>query len=108
MSRAYNDGTGDVLNVEPVTCRLLSIDAWRDDDGGWTWNNWHSLARVPVAWCDLSARRLLWTLREHGYLSASSAGRVAIEDDGHNIVIKDRGNGEPLYALEYGSCGVQS
>lgn len=107
MSATYTDGTGDTLTAEPVSIRLLSIDSWRDECG-WTWNNWHSLARVPATWADLPVRKLLWTLREHGYLAASSAGRVAIEDDGYNVVIKARGTGEPLYALEYGALSVQS
>lgn len=83
--------------------RILSIDAWRDD-GGWTWNNWFKAGTCPLSLCDLKPRALLKALREeYGILSAASAGKVSVEDDGYNIVIKQRSNDMPLYALEYGA-----
>lgn len=83
--------------------RVLSIDAWRECDGGWTWNNWHKIGEVDAALCDATPRQLFRALRDAGYLSSDSAGRVAREDDGHNVVINDRATGEPLIALEYGA-----
>lgn len=105
MSRAYNDGTGDCLPPESVQCSLLSIDAWRDGSS-WTWNNWHKVARVPVALADNTPRALLHWLRSFGYLTSGSAGRVAIEDDGYNIVIVARGTREPLFAIAYGEVAA--
>ena len=82
---------------------LLSIDAWADADG-WQWNDWHKIASVPVGTADLSPRKLFRFLRSEGYLSASSVGRVAVEDDQYNIVIIDSSNHRPLYAIAYGEA----
>jgi hypothetical protein len=84
--------------------RVLSIDGWRDGDG-WQWNNWHSVGEFPNTSADMldKPRALLRWFREAGYLADSSRGRVAIEDDGYNVVILDKDTREPLYALEYGA-----
>lgn len=84
------------------TIRILSIDAWRDGVGGWTWNNWHAVGSCPLSWCDYSPRKLLRIMRAEGYLRADSVGKCAVEDDQHNIVVTDRRNGMPVFALEYG------
>jgi hypothetical protein len=81
---------------------LLRIDAWNTPDG-WTWNNWHKVGKVPQSVADYKPRQLLQWLRNNHYLSGSSAGTLAIEDDGHNIVIMLKGTREPLLAIEYGS-----
>ena len=86
--------------------RILSIDAWRDPCGGWTWNQWFNRGTITRAEFDRiadSPRRTLRWLRENGALSAFSAGRVRVEDDGYNLVICSRADGEPLIALEYGA-----
>lgn len=82
-------------------CRVLAIDAWRDDRS-WTWNNWHLVGWFPLALIDATPRVLLRELRERGFLSATSGGLVRVDDDGYNIVIEARHTGEPLIALEYG------
>lgn len=82
--------------------RVLSIDAWRDGSS-WTWNNWYSVGYFPLALVGLKPRALLREMRERGYLSDASRGRVSIDDDGYNIVICARGTGEPLFAIEYGA-----
>lgn len=86
-----------------ATYKLLSIDAWREADGGWNWNNWHTVGHVPTAYADMPARALLRALRTDGYLSAASAGRVAVEDDGYNVVIVRRSDSCPVLAIEYGN-----
>lgn len=94
------------MNMENTTqCSLLSIDAWRDADG-WQWNNWHKVARVPVSLAGMKPRALLSWLRSFGYLGSRSQGRIAVEDDGYNVVILARGTREPLLAIAYGE--VQS
>lgn len=84
--------------------KILSIDAWRDC-GGWTWNNWHNIGEFPNTNADLldNPRALLAWFRDNDFLSAESAGKVAIDDDGYNVVIVARDTREPLYALEYGA-----
>lgn len=84
----------------PRTVDVLSVDAWRDGHD-WTWNSWHKVGQMPAAWLDLSKRRLLRVMREEGYLTAYSVGRVQIEDDGYNICVQER-NGRTLLALAYG------
>ena len=61
------------------------VDAWREREGGWTWNNWHLVGTVPDDWAHLPARALLRKLRGEGY--TLPAGSVYIEDDGYNRVI---------------------
>lgn len=91
--------------VPADTVRLLSIDAWRDGDG-WTWNNWHHVAFVPLTWCDYTARELFKAMRRAGYLAHDSGGQCVREDDQYNVVICARGSRMPVYALAYGE--VQS
>lgn len=81
--------------------KVLSIDAWRCESG-WTWNNWYFVGWYPLRLLDLKPRAMLRELRERGYLSAASAGRVAVSDDGYNIEVLDRSTNEPLFAIEYG------
>ncbi len=84
------------------TCRILAIDAWRDPEGGWTWNSWHAIGEFDAVNLDYSARKLLKWFRDEGFLSAASPGKCAVDDDQYNIVIVDRANNRPLYAIEYG------
>lgn len=86
-----------------IRTHLLSIDAWRFDNG-WGWNNWHKL-EDNIYWDDekpMTARRVLRALRDWGYLTDASKGRLTIEDDGYNYVIVDRKTRKPLLALCYG------
>jgi hypothetical protein len=85
-----------------ATVLVLSIDAWRDD-GIWTWNNWYRIGTAPLSLCDAKPRAILQWMRESGFTSQHSRGRLTIEDDGYNIVILARGTREPLFALEYGA-----
>lgn len=80
---------------------ILSIDAWRYD-GGWQWNEWWKVGTCPLETADLSPRKLLAYFRREGYLSPRSVGRCAIEDDGYNVVILERSDRRPLFAIEYG------
>ena len=88
--------------TKPTTCKVLSIDAWRYDEG-WNWNQWWDVGEVPVEFLDWSTRKQLAYFRKHGYLSAKSAGKVAIEDDQYNLVIVEKGNRRPVFAVEYGN-----
>ena len=83
--------------------RVLSVDAWREAEGSWGWNNWHHVANVTKAEfeaCGDSARKLLKLFRDRTGLAGW--GQVAIEDDGYNVVVVERHTREPLYAIEYG------
>lgn len=84
------------------TCSVLSVEAWRNADGGWDWNDWRRVGTVPVTVCEFKPRALLAYMRANGFLGPKSAGRCAVEDDGYNVVILARGTREPVFALAYG------
>lgn len=89
--------------MEQKACKVLSIDAWRSADGEWDWNDWHATGHeYPFDKLDATPRAILAWMRANGLLTASSAGRVAIVDDGYNIVVIAKGIREPLFAIEYG------
>jgi hypothetical protein len=87
-------------------CEILSIDAWRDMDGGWYWNSWFKVGYVELSEVRaIVARhgkaRLLKLLRDEYGLSIP-AGYCEVVDDGYNYEIRLRGTQEPIYAVEYG------
>jgi len=43
-------------------------------------------------------------MRDAGIITRESRGRVAVEDDGYNVVVMARGTREPLIALAYGEA----
>ena len=80
---------------------IMSIDAWRDAEGGWYWNNSFKVGAIDRTIVEnYTARKLLKYLREEGFLSDKSKGIVAIEDAGNYITIVDRRNGCPCIAIE--------
>ena len=83
---------------------ILSIDAWRQPEGGWNWNNWHRVDEITKEDFEKlkTNRQILRDARERGLIGKQSAGKVSVEDDQYNIVICARGTGEPLYAYVYG------
>lgn len=90
--------------TESATLKILSIDAWADSEPkSWNWNQWYNAGEISEEALNWSPRKLLKYFRDAGLLNATSAGKCAIEDDQYNIVIVDRANRRPLYAIEYGS-----
>jgi hypothetical protein len=89
-------------DVMPLELPILSIDAWRESEGGWTWNDAHKLAvTIPADCVNWSNRKLLAYLRnDAGILSDKSAGRISIERDDRYITINEKANGRPLYAID--------
>lgn len=83
--------------------RILSIDAWNGPDG-WSWNNWHEIGTVDKKDFEelKTNRQILKWFRDEGYLTEESKGKCSIDDDQHNIVIRQRSNAMPLLAIEYG------
>ena len=84
--------------------RLLSIDAWKASEGGWNWNNWHSIeSDVYIQESTLfNARALLKFCRDSDWLTTASKGKLAIDDDGYNVVILLKGTQQPILAFCYG------
>lgn len=86
--------------------QLLSIDAIREADGGWSWNQWFKAGDVPQEHTT-TPRKLLTFLRRGGWLRSSTTGKLAVEDDGYNLVVVSRHTAEPLYAVVYGDTEVE-
>jgi hypothetical protein len=84
---------------------ILRIEAVRDPECGWFWNNWWVGAVIGVETFKglTSNRATLKLVRDLGLLPAASVLRVSVEDDGYNVVISKKGTGEPLVAIEYGA-----
>ncbi len=85
--------------TESTKYRLVSIDAWRDCDGGWTWNNWFTVEDGVYLGNDITARRLLKFMRQSGWLTDESKGRVRVDWEWDIIEIQDKNTGEPLLAF---------
>lgn len=88
-------------------CKLISIDAWRDDCG-WYWNDCHKMESGIIIAQDskilTSPRAFLRYMRDTmECLSEYSKGRVGVEFnndiDGVFIVVNNKNTGEPLFAL---------
>jgi len=90
-----------MVKTQQIT--ILSIDAWRDGPG-WTWNQWYRVGTIDTTTLATlkTDRQILAWMRREGYLSAKSAGRVCVEDDQYNLVICERGNRMPVFAIAYG------
>jgi len=85
-----------------MLCKVLSIDAWRDGDHGWFWNQWFSAGKFNLEEGETN-RSILRKMRDGGWLADASKGKVAVEDDQYNLVIVAKGTREPLFAIEYGN-----
>jgi len=79
---------------------LREIDALKNAEGVWTWNESYVLAD-DIIFCEaaLTPRTILKTLRDWGYLSQASEGRVRVVDDGELIEIQEKSTGRPVLAL---------
>lgn len=84
--------------------RILSIEAWRNPLG-WDWNSWRRIGEIDRVTLDTltTNRRVLRWMRDEGYLTHYSKGRVTVEDDQYNLVVLDKNTREPLFAIEYGA-----
>jgi len=79
---------------------LREIDALRDSEGNWIWNESYVLAD-DIIFCEaaLTPRTILKSLRDWGYLSPASKGRVRVVDEGELIEIQEKSTGRPILAL---------
>lgn len=85
---------------QSLKCRVLSIDAWSEPDGGWVWNQWFDTGLSIIDPLRLNNRELLRELRRVGV--DVPKGTCAVEDDQNNLVIVKVNGRRPLYAVEYG------
>ena len=85
--------------TESTKYRLVSIDAWRDFDGGWTWNQWYNVEDSVSIHNDMTTRQLLKFIRDRGWLTDESKGRVRVDWGWDIIEIQDKNTGEPWLAF---------
>lgn len=82
---------------------VVSVDAWREPDGGWTWNASYSSGHLIVSIDDVyKPRRLLAALRAQGHLGAGSPGKLHVEyyeGDPTLVEIQLRGTREPILGI---------
>lgn len=79
------------------TFEVVSIDAWREPMGGWTWDDQYTTGVEFEV--DPTPRKLFRELREWGLLTEASIGNVQMEDCETFIEVQNRRTGEPLFAL---------
>jgi hypothetical protein len=81
---------------------ILSIDAWKDVEGRWTWNSWYNVGETVVLPIWATNRQIIKAIRDLGFLRSDSNGKIIVDDDGYNYILCDRKTLEPLYAIVYG------
>jgi hypothetical protein len=88
------------------TLKVLSIDAWGNQDDGFDWNNWFHVGDISKedfeAVCRFgSDEEIVRWFVDQGYVIPKAIGKATIQDDQYNIVLCDEDD-RPLYAIEYG------
>ena len=81
--------------------RLLSIDAWSEEEGGWVWNAAYT-TDITIEFDGWpTTRKVLAALRHVEYLGDYSKGRLSVEEYGEaDFEVRRRGTAEPICALE--------
>lgn len=88
------------MKKEYIKFELRSIDAWRDTEGVWMWNESYRLEDgIVFEESELTTRKILKALRAWKYLSQKSKGMVTVCYDGDIYEIQDKNTHEPLLAL---------
>jgi len=81
--------------------KILEVDAWRNEEG-WYWNNACTL-ETGVHISPITPRRVARLLRQWGYLTDESKGRILVEMDlfGEDVFIEIqvKSTKQPLLAI---------
>lgn len=95
------------VDLYPIEIR--SVDAWRDPDGGWSYNDSFVICREEVKNVllnpDITNRKLLKFLRDMGVLSAESKGKVRIHESWPYIEVQNKNTEEPLIQIYFDEDG---
>lgn len=79
---------------------ILSIDAWKEAEGGWTWNNsFYAEKDIYIDESMLTPRKIFKLLRKLDILSEYSKGKVSLEEQWPIFEIQNKNTFEPLFAL---------
>lgn len=74
---------------------IRQIDAWREEDGSWTWNTSYSLGCYEAIGAD-HKRSFLRALHRLGIMCKRGACRVDFDGDVYELV--ERTSGMPMFA----------
>lgn len=84
-----------------VVVDVLAVDARRELNGEWRWDNWSSIGTITLPLVALSSRSLLAKLRSLNYLRWETAGKLRVYYTAKYIVITERHSRRPMLALAY-------
>ena len=84
--------------------KILSIDAWGNQEDGYEWNAWYTVGNIDKDTFESldTDQKIADYLFENDYITSNNLDDMTIEDDQYNIVIKDKETDRPLFAIEYG------
>jgi hypothetical protein len=77
--------------------QVVSVDAWAEPEGGWYWNNQYKIGEGQLE--RLTPRLILRWLRQEGFLTDRSIGKVQVEDCDDVMEIQEHNTGRPILAL---------
>ena len=85
--------------------KILSIDAWGNEEEGYEWNAWFDIGNITKEEFETlkSDEDFIEFFCQGGYINEDSKTKVLVEDDQYNIVLKVADDLRPLYAIEYGN-----
>ncbi len=83
-------------DVKMTTYRVLSIDAWGNQEDGYDWNSWDEVAEFDG---DIDNNR---EVLEFFTYVVNDITFFYTDDDGYNIVLYEKDTDMPCYAIEYG------
>lgn len=84
---------------------VTTIEALPDDFGGWYWNDQWRAGQIEIGGGKLTTRKVLKALRDEGYLSEYSKGRVRIDwlesymDEGSICEIQNKDTYRPIFFI---------
>ena len=81
--------------------RLLDIDAWAEDEGGWTWNDVHVLSKFECN-ADANMKRMLLKKLREARGNTLPRGMYYVHDEDWCLEVRQRKNHRPVFAIQ--SC----
>ena len=98
---------GKTTELYPIEIR--SVDAWRNEYGGWDYNNSFVICREEckdlLLSPEITTRKLLGFLREIDVLTKESKGMLRVEDSWPYVEIQNKNTFEPLIQIYFDEEG---
>jgi hypothetical protein len=89
--------------------KVLSIEAWADGElDTWSWNQWFDTGyyfeeEIDGELTEESALKFYFLILGYNLPFKKFRALYETEDDQYNIVLVDKSDRRPLYAIEYGN-----